>query len=440
MITTKPRDGEKSSIKCPMLTSTNYTVWAIRMKNLLKINKVWDLVETETNEMDKNDMAIGLLFQGMPESLILQVGELSTAKKVWDAIKTRHVGAERVREARLQTLMAEFDRLKMKETDKIDDFVGKLTEITTTTKVLGEKIEEQKLVKKFLKCLPRKKYIHIVASLEQVLDLKVTSFEDIVGRLKAYEDRVADEDDSQEDQSRLMYSENQSGREYHDDYKNNRGRGERTYRGRGRGRVNGGRDMSKIICYRCDKTGHYASTCPDRLLKLQETQEHEKDDTQGVDELMMIEDDTQGADKLMLHEVVYLNEEKVLPSKYETCGEDNMWYLDNGASNHMTGDRRYFTRINETITGKVKFGDDSRIDIKGKGSIEFTDRNGETRTMRDVYYIPSLKSNIISLGQATEAGCDVRLRGEYLTMHDQDGKLLVKATRSKNRLYKVQMG
>lgn len=45
----------------------------------------------------------------------LQVRELETAKKVWDAIKARHVGANRIREARLQTLMAEFDRLKMKD-------------------------------------------------------------------------------------------------------------------------------------------------------------------------------------------------------------------------------------------------------------------------------------------------------------------------------------
>lgn len=46
---------------------------------------------------------------------------------------------------------------------------------------------------------------------------------------------------------------------------------------------------------------------------------------------------------------------------------------------------------------------------------------------------------IISPGQATEAGCDVRMKGEQLTMHDRDGKLLVKTTRSRNRLYKVCM-
>lgn len=50
---------------------------------------------------------------------------------MWDAIKARHVGANRVREARLQTLMTEFDRMKIRGTDKIDDFVGKISEIAS---------------------------------------------------------------------------------------------------------------------------------------------------------------------------------------------------------------------------------------------------------------------------------------------------------------------
>lgn len=56
---------------------------------------------------------------------------------------------------------------------------------------------------------------------------------------------------------------------------------------------------------------------------------------------------------------------------------DNVWYLDNGASNHMTGNRAYFSKIDESITGKVRFGDDSCIDIKGKGSILFMSKNGD---------------------------------------------------------------
>lgn len=206
------------------------------------------------------------------------------------------------------------------------------------------------------------------------------------------------------------------------------GRGGRSYyRGRGRGRYYEPTDTSKITCYRCDKLGHYATDYPDRLLKLQEAQENDNSDTHDVDELMT-------------HEVVYLNEKNCIPEKYETNTDaEDIWYLDNEARNHMTGDRRHFSEIDSIITGKVRFGDNSRINIKGKGTISFIDMNGESRKMMEVYFIPDLKSNIISLGQAIEAEFDIRIRGEHLTMHDSHGKLLVKANRSKNRLYKVRI-
>ena len=325
------------------------------MKVLLRINKVWETIEPSSTESNKNDIATGLIFQSILEVLILQVGEQNSPKDIWDAIKAHNLGVERVKEAKLQTLMSEFERIRMKDSDNIDNFAGKLSELVSKSASLGQTIEEPRLVKKFLNSLPRSKFIHIIASLEQVLDLNTTGFEDIVGRLKAYEERILDEDNHEEAQSKLLYAnfERQNSQW--------RGRG-RGYRGRGRGRQSYERssmdqtekkDMSKVICFRCDKPGHFAFRCPERLKKLQEETN-----------IAETEETMEEAEALYMHEMVFLNEDKIIPKNYK--GEEGVWYLDNGASNHMTGNKAYFSELNEKIKGKVKFGDGSFVEIKGK--------------------------------------------------------------------------
>ncbi|KAL4588119.1 hypothetical protein LXL04_000999 [Taraxacum kok-saghyz] len=180
-----------SNVTCPMLTPTNYTVWAMRMKVVLRIHKVWITIDpgSEPNE-EKDCLAMGLLYQAIPENLILQIGNQNSAKQLWEAVKSRNVGADRVKEARLQTLMSEFDRLKMSESESIDSYAGKLSGIASKSAALGETIYESKM---------------IVASLEQVLDLKSVGFEDVVGRLKAYEERIR-EDDGGDEQQRVMFT------------------------------------------------------------------------------------------------------------------------------------------------------------------------------------------------------------------------------------------
>jgi len=47
------------------------------------------------------------------------------------------------------------------------------------------------------------------------------------------------------------------------------------------------------------------------------------------------------------------------------------------------------------------------VAIRGRGTIIFRCQNGEHRALTDVYYIPQLRSNIISIGQLDERGSEV---------------------------------
>ena len=59
--------------------------------------------------------------------------------------------------------------------------------------------------------------------------------------------------------------------------------------------------------------------------------------------------------------------------------------------------------------------------------------------MSNVYFIPALRRSIISLGQATESGCEVRIKEDLLYIYDRDGRLLIRTSRGRNRLYKVAL-
>ncbi|KAL8107160.1 hypothetical protein AgCh_023822 [Apium graveolens] len=119
--------------------------------------------------------------------------------------------------------------------------------------------------------------------------------------------------------------------------------------------------------------------------------------------------------------------------------ESNMWYLDNGASNHMIGQLSKFDKLDKSVVGHVKFGDGSVVQIEGKGCISLKFKNGKIRILDEVYFIPSLRSNIISLGHFAEEGYNITIRGDYLWVREQEGNFHMKVKCSTNRLYKIKI-
>lgn len=462
---TNSGNGEKDgnvTLHYPMLSRTNYGAWAIKMRVFMLAQGVWDAVEPRTAntlvETKKDNMALAAIYQGIPEDLLLVLAEKKTAKETWEALKTMFVGAERVKAAKIQTLKAELEAINMKESESIDEFTAKVTGAVSSIRTLGEKIEEAYVVKKLLRAVSSK-FIQLTSTLEQFGDLETMSVEEVIGRLKAHEERLKGREDQDDRKLLLTHQEWSERRKKGGESMTKLGRGgSGSSRGRGRGRGrHGGRggrgrgdyshqkgsssggsnnqDKSKAQCYNCQDFGHYAAECKNP----RKERNHESN--------LILEDDEPALLLTSLEEKsetgeVFLNEESLKPelrSKGGCLNQSKMWYLDCGASNHMTGDREKFQTLDKNIRGMVKFGDESKVKIEGKGTIVFQCKNGKERSLKDVYYIPDLCSNIISLGQLSEGGDEIKIKEPFLWVHDKGGKLLMKVKKSPNRLYKIEL-
>ncbi|XP_066396499.1 uncharacterized protein [Miscanthus floridulus] len=105
----------------------------------------------------------------------------------------------------------------------------------------------------------------------------------------------------------------------------------------------------------------------------------------------------------------------------------------------MTSSKAAFSELDDDVTGTVKFGDGSRVVIRGRSTIIFRCQNDKHRALTDVYYIPQLRSSIISIGQLDVRGSEVLIKDGVLRIIDQEQRLLAKVNRSWNRLYLLDL-
>ena len=102
------------------------------------------------------------------------------------------MGVARMQEANAQKLLNQFETIAFKDGESVDDFAVRITDLAANLRALGETINESRVVKKFLRVVP-KRYSQIVVSIEMFLDINVLSVEELVRRLRAVEDHFNDD-------------------------------------------------------------------------------------------------------------------------------------------------------------------------------------------------------------------------------------------------------
>jgi hypothetical protein len=137
---------------------------------------------------------------------------------------------------------------------------------------------------------------------------------------------------------------------------------------------------------------------------------------------------------------VDIHEEKVFTHLDEEneC-DDGTWFLDTGATNHMSRCRAAFTKIDMAVLGTVCFNDNSVARIEGRRTIVFMCKNGESRSFDGVYFIPHLMTNIVSISQLDEIGYKIDIDTGMMKIREPGRVLLAKVKWEANRLYLLHL-
>jgi len=77
-----------------------------------------------------------------------------------------------------------------------------------------------------------------------------------------------------------------------------------------------------------------------------------------------------------------------------------------------------FVELEENVKGNLSFGDSSKIPVKGRGNILIYLKDGRQNFISNVYYVPEMKTNILSMGQLLEKGYEILMKDKKLNLRD----------------------
>nr|DAD19628.1 TPA_asm: hypothetical protein HUJ06_021091 [Nelumbo nucifera] len=393
------RDGSFVQPAIPRFDG-HYDHWSMLMENFLRSKEYWSLVETGYEEpqageaMKLKDMKVkNYLFQAIDRTILETILQKDTSKQIWDSMKRKYEGNARVKRSVLQALRREFETLEMKSGECVIEYFGRVMSGSNKMRFHGEQMCDVTIVEKILRSLTDK-FNYIVCSIEESKDTDTLTIDELQSSLIVHEQKF--HKNNGEEQALKVTTDEGVGA---------RGRGRNSYRGRGRGRGRQAFNKAIVECYQCHQLGHFKYECPtwDKEANYAESDKHEE---------------------MLSMAYVERHEGK----------RDDVWFLDLGCSNHMCGDAMMFSELDESFRQQVKLGNNSRMTVKGRGNVRLH-MNGLNHVITEVFYVPELKNNLLSIGQLQEKGLAILIHGGMCKIYHPDRGLIIQTAMSANRMF-----
>ncbi|UYV76594.1 hypothetical protein LAZ67_14001355 [Cordylochernes scorpioides] len=367
------------------------------LKSESKTTRLLDLVEgidvkpeEESQKVawnKRNDKAMVIISTAIVFKQLEHLITCDTAQKQWTRLKSIY---EQRSTTSLLAIQQQFYSYKMNEKDAMSKHISKIEGLIKQLCELGEKVSEAAFMAKVLGSLPSK-YAHFLTAWDSVTQTEQTK-ENLIARLLQEEIRL-DQKDQQDDATAFKATANYN-------WKKNK------------------------TCNYCNRPGHFWAECRNRLRdQKQKNNNSLQPENRDMNRSRKHEDSGRSA---------FICENEVLSSIKD------VWYLDSGASEHMTNRIDWFSEFNELDEEyQVKLGDNHVINASGKGTILiacYVDGEWTKGILKNVLYVPENHKNLFSAGAATNLGNKLITEKEICNIFMNDKKVAC-GTKGSNNLY-----
>jgi hypothetical protein len=345
------------------------------------------------------------------DSIIPHIRNATTSAATWTTLKALY---ETSNTNRILFLKTKLLGIKMDGNESVSSFLGRIKEVKDKLVNIGETISNTDLVTITLNGMLEDYHMFIIGLAARE---KLLTFEELTDFLLQEEERHGNLKLLSKDLA--LWSNNRSTR------------GRSGVRGRGgsssqrRQSPNQGmqsdRNESKS-CFYCGRPGHMVKDCHKK--KSDESRNKprthsghyaEKSSNQDL-RLFIASDDIDEPPNFDSRDLRLFVSNTAL---YVETDDSDAWFVDSGASVHMTCNKNWYVNFKETHNGaSIYLGDECAHQIKGYGDIPVTLPNGTIRHIRNVVYVPGIKKNLISVSTITDQNLKVEFFKNYCIVKD----------------------
>ncbi|KAH0645612.1 hypothetical protein KY290_034394 [Solanum tuberosum] len=167
------------------------------------------------------------------------------------------------------------------------------------------------------------------------------------------------------------------------------------------------RQMQK--CYNCGKKGHYARDCWYKKTEgnTATSTQNKKDEEEVWDfETSYAVEETNRQEELVTCHSNKEEEIALATVSEKLFDYENDWIVGLGCSNNMTGDEKKLINMNEYKDGRVVVtANNSKMPITHICKTVFVPHHNSRQVeLRNVYHVPGMKKNLLSVSQLTDSG------------------------------------